>query len=913
MEKRVAFVKEWRVKKCLEPHRHPESASNPGENLFNSNRRPPGVEPRTTRVRTTSHLCARIRLGTGELHEVSEAECDWRPIGGPVISARASSASACGDPQVILRFSQTEEEEEECTRCQRNTPLFISENLRERRQLGPPWTPVPFTGNSLDSASTRPTPTPLPYPIDIDYTGFKPRFRHRLRRGKHNKLAQTHAVLTPALADAICHGGEIRGPRAFVCVRIRGRGAPFALTLPSSSRPPSIALHLAFAFPSSLLPFLCALRAPPVCCVPPNGVYADAAPHNAPSLGPTCRARARRCYHLEAAAPSRSSYELHAVGVGVVSSPKFTASPPSEEDVLRARARSTAIIDARFFGDLMRGRASGVDGVEGLWTAWNDVHGMYSLRASVGGCGRVVCGRECECECEYGLDQMRPRWSTCGVRGGWVWGWRHVRVGDVHELRTRCAGWLDLGGVDAAVTLVDAVAFPETKLASGSEVDVGGGPDVHASMARGGVGVGRAQMTRVPTRDVSRGFLLVPGGVGGTSGMGTALEREWGVCGDAVCDDVFRFAGAEVVVLALLYRLPSPRVPVCGQRGHVVVSCVSRYNPADGASGTTGTYNRRTARTRMRAGAIHMFDVGGQRSERKKWIHWFESVLLGGEGFEEKFGASCKRAGTRNLGLYIVRVPNECWWERHGMAVYAARSALCFRASGGGGPRLRRGRWALGVGCVEQKQEQTRDGVAAIGGVATQAVSRDAEDTSATILLAGWRTMLGWSWTWRSTLARDGVDDLSGSCWTSHDAATAVVGRWVGTATDRLTDFGVRTKSSYLSNLLQISLIPRPALPPHTLVVSGWEWVQSESGISGSVTSIIFCTALSENDQVLEEERRVFPFAISFCWRSLLESWLVFVPSGNVNNQAEGRPGVYRDQRVVATCGACADTITAGM
>jgi len=34
------------------------------------------------------------------------------------------------------------------------------------------------------------------------------------------------------------------------------------------------------------------------------------------------------------------------------------------------------------------------------------------------------------------------------------------------------------------------------------------------------------------------------------------------------------------------------------------------------------------AETRFTMGqlSIHMFDVGGQRSERKKWIHCFESV-----------------------------------------------------------------------------------------------------------------------------------------------------------------------------------------------------------------------------------------------------------------------------------------------
>lgn len=30
--------------------------------------------------------------------------------------------------------------------------------------------------------------------------------------------------------------------------------------------------------------------------------------------------------------------------------------------------------------------------------------------------------------------------------------------------------------------------------------------------------------------------------------------------------------------------------------------------------------------TRPLLARIHMFDVGGQRSERKKWIHCFESV-----------------------------------------------------------------------------------------------------------------------------------------------------------------------------------------------------------------------------------------------------------------------------------------------
>lgn len=30
--------------------------------------------------------------------------------------------------------------------------------------------------------------------------------------------------------------------------------------------------------------------------------------------------------------------------------------------------------------------------------------------------------------------------------------------------------------------------------------------------------------------------------------------------------------------------------------------------------------------TNIRAYSIHMFDVGGQRSERKKWIHCFEGV-----------------------------------------------------------------------------------------------------------------------------------------------------------------------------------------------------------------------------------------------------------------------------------------------
>ena len=38
---------------------------------------------------------------------------------------------------------------------------------------------------------------------------------------------------------------------------------------------------------------------------------------------------------------------------------------------------------------------------------------------------------------------------------------------------------------------------------------------------------------------------------------------------------------------------------------------------------TTGIYETRFS---MGTLSIHMFDVGGQRSERKKWIHCFEAV-----------------------------------------------------------------------------------------------------------------------------------------------------------------------------------------------------------------------------------------------------------------------------------------------
>ncbi len=38
---------------------------------------------------------------------------------------------------------------------------------------------------------------------------------------------------------------------------------------------------------------------------------------------------------------------------------------------------------------------------------------------------------------------------------------------------------------------------------------------------------------------------------------------------------------------------------------------------------TTGIYETRFAMGQL---SIHMFDVGGQRSERKKWIHCFENV-----------------------------------------------------------------------------------------------------------------------------------------------------------------------------------------------------------------------------------------------------------------------------------------------
>jgi guanine nucleotide-binding protein G(i) subunit alpha len=38
---------------------------------------------------------------------------------------------------------------------------------------------------------------------------------------------------------------------------------------------------------------------------------------------------------------------------------------------------------------------------------------------------------------------------------------------------------------------------------------------------------------------------------------------------------------------------------------------------------TTGIYETRFSMGQL---SIHMFDVGGQRSERKKWIHCFENV-----------------------------------------------------------------------------------------------------------------------------------------------------------------------------------------------------------------------------------------------------------------------------------------------
>lgn len=38
---------------------------------------------------------------------------------------------------------------------------------------------------------------------------------------------------------------------------------------------------------------------------------------------------------------------------------------------------------------------------------------------------------------------------------------------------------------------------------------------------------------------------------------------------------------------------------------------------------TTGIYETRFQMGQL---SIHMFDVGGQRSERKKWIHCFENV-----------------------------------------------------------------------------------------------------------------------------------------------------------------------------------------------------------------------------------------------------------------------------------------------
>lgn len=40
---------------------------------------------------------------------------------------------------------------------------------------------------------------------------------------------------------------------------------------------------------------------------------------------------------------------------------------------------------------------------------------------------------------------------------------------------------------------------------------------------------------------------------------------------------------------------------------------------------TTGIFETRFPMSQL---MIHMFDVGGQRSERKKWIHCFEGVTL---------------------------------------------------------------------------------------------------------------------------------------------------------------------------------------------------------------------------------------------------------------------------------------------
>ncbi|KAJ7768807.1 hypothetical protein B0H16DRAFT_1780818 [Mycena metata] len=132
-------------------------------------------------------------------------------------------------------------------------------------------------------------------------------------------------------------------------VRVRGRGdrayTPFAL--PST-------LHLSpssrFTPPSPFLPFPSFLRAspaPPVCCAPPNGAHARCRAPNvcvvlAPYLG---RTRARvgvivSTRHLRAARTNFFTQRIHRI-----TSPTYV---PSEEDVLRARARSTAIIETRF-------------------------------------------------------------------------------------------------------------------------------------------------------------------------------------------------------------------------------------------------------------------------------------------------------------------------------------------------------------------------------------------------------------------------------------------------------------------------------------------------------------------------------------------------------------------------------------